>query len=229
MAEITSLPVSLATALAVAALAWVSPASADPITILESSTPISTAGFNALGLGAASLGSAAPYTYGQDTVSFVGVASNEGVVRGSSPGAYAAPVTDAAGDLFGGKYLSTGNTGYINIGFATPRQALSLLWGSVDMSNQITFLDGTTIVAVITGADIDANATGSQGVGGSDYVLLDSSVKFNDIEISSGVTSFELAEIRTDRSDIPVHEPASLAVFGAGLLGFAGLRRRRAF
>ena len=202
-----------------------SQATADPLTIFESASPFGTGGFKPLRLGGAPLGSGSAYAYKNDTVSFSDLAGNDGVVRGSSPGAYAAPVIDAAGDLFGGKYFSTGNTGDINIVFATPQQSLSLLWGSIDASNEITFLNGNQVVGVVDGAEIDPAASGLQGVGGSAYVLIDSAISFDDIEISSGVPSFELAELRSSSAEIPVHEPSSIALFGGFLLGFVGVRR----
>ena len=204
-----------------------SAASAEPLSITESTAPLSTAGFARLGLATAPLGSTTPYSFRNYQLSFDGIGNNEGVVRGSSLGNYAPPVTDPAGDSFAGKYLSVANTGYINIALAKPERALSLLWGSVDASNEITFLNGSKVVGVVDGADIDADPDGSQGAGGSLYVLIQSAVKFNDIEISSGVPSFEIAELATFPREVPVHEPASITLLGAGLLGMAGLRRTK--
>jgi hypothetical protein len=127
--------------------------------------------------------------------------------------------------MFGGKYLSTGSSGFINIGFATPQQSLSLLWGSMDPGNEITLLNGNQVVGFLDGADIDPAANGSQGAGGSAYVLIESAVRFDDIEFSSIAPSFEIAELKTSSVEIPVNEPASLALFASFLFGLAGLRR----
>ena len=202
-------------------------AAADPLTIFESATPYDSSGLQPLRLGGAALGSGASYTYKNDSVSFSDIAENDGVVRGSSLGVYSAPVIDAAGDPFRGKYLSTGNTGMINIAFATPQQSLSLLWGSVDAGNEITFLNGNQVVAVVDGTDIDTASSDVTGLDGSAYVLIDSSVKFTDIQVGSLTPSFELAEIRSDAAEIPVHEPSSFVLFGGFLLGFVGFKQRK--
>jgi hypothetical protein len=198
-------------------------AMADPLTVYESTTPFGAPSFQPLHLNGAPLGSSGTYSFHDDTVSFAGVESNDGIVKGSSPGVYTAPVIDSAGDTFRGKYFSTGNTGFINIAFAKPQQALSLLWGSIDPSNEITFLSNNQVVATLTGAEIDQEASGA----GSLYVLINSALTFNDIEFSSGVPSFELAKLKASSGEIPVHEPTSLALFGSGLLGFVGFRRLR--
>lgn len=212
--------------LTLAAFAAAPAALADPITIEASTTPFAVTGFTTLNLANAALGSGASFTVGQATVSFDGLADDQGVVKGSAPGEYAAPVTDAAGDTFARKYLSTGDAGFIDMTFAHEKTALALLWGSIDLSNQIEFFNGTRDVGLITGADIDGTAQGFQGVGGSDYVMLTSTARFNNIRLSSGAYSFEFAELGSAADPTDVHEPASFAILGAGLLGLASLRRR---
>ena len=229
MTGFSSMPAVFALGAGLAAgLPWAH-AAADPLTIFESATPFPTSGLRPLRLGGAALGGATPYTYKNDSVSFSDISGDDGVVRGSSQGIYSAPIIDAAGDAFNGKYFSSGNTGTINIAFATLQQSLSLLWGSVDAGNEIMFLNGGQVVAVVDGNEIDSAANAFQGLDGSAYVLIDSSIKFNDIEISSATPSFELAELRSGSAEIPVREPSSLVLLGGCLLGFIGVRSRQQF
>jgi hypothetical protein len=145
------------------------------------------------------------------------------VVQGSSSGQYAAPFT--ADGAYTGNYFSTG-TGSITITFATDQLAMALLWGSVDSYNQVQLFEGSTLVGSVAGSDIEANANGSQGYGGSFYTLINSTVAFDEVVLSSTSPSFEFAQFEADVSNDYVPEPASLAVFGVGLLGLAALRRR---
>lgn len=185
------------------------------------------------------------------TVTFTGVASNEGVVQGNQSPVAAIPVAGVTGgmpeyltDGFGsslttsaaasGNYLSTG-LGTITITFATPETSLALLWGSIDASNSLTLNDGPMGAAdTITGTQIQAAAAGFvsngfQGPGGSAYVVIDSAPgsSFTTVTLTSGVVSFESAGIAASSSPFTTTpEPSSLALVGAGLGAMALVRRR---
>lgn len=214
------------------ALAATSPAGAVVI-INTNLTSLPTAqGFTAVDLTNVPLGSASSFTLlqgtpDQRTVSFSGVAGGQGVVQGSASGQYAQPIVDASNTRFSGKYFSTGNTGYISIRFATAQRAFALLWGSVDSSNLLTLLANGVSVGTVRGSDISSNANGSQSFGGSFYTLLNSDVSFDEVRLSSGVTSFESASYVFNPNNFYIPEPASLALLAAGLGAMATARRRR--
>jgi hypothetical protein len=180
------------------------------------------------------------------TVSFVGVASDQGVVKGALGGRYAIPVAGVSGGqpeyltgAFGsapttiagdsGNYFSTG-TGKIVIGFTTPQTWLALLWGSIDTGNSLTFDD--TANTVVTGLEVQTATTGFvsngyQGPGGSAYVLIKTDTPFTSVTATSDVVSFEFGGVAGSNSGFTtVPEPGSFwCLFGIGA-GIVAMRRR---
>lgn len=181
------------------------------------------------------------------SVSFSGVASDQGVVQGNHPFPFsffhAVPVAGAIGPTpqyltgdFGspfttniaesGNYFSTGLFGTITIIFDTPQQAVALLWGSIDATNTLTFNDsGST---VFTGAQIQSATpgfvfNGFQGVGGSAWVLITTDTPFTTITASTGDISFEFAAVIAS----PVPEPSSFYLLSSVLCVGALMLLRR--
>jgi hypothetical protein len=157
-----------------------------------------------------------------------------GIVQGTTPNYNAAPVTDDAGDTYTAPYFSTG-LGSITLTFATAQSYLGFLWGSIGSGDQLQFYNGSTLVSTVTGTMAQAAAPGyngmggAQGVGGSQYTLIDlTGGTFTSVVLTEqgGTPSFEAAGFQYAASNVYVPEPASIGVFGAGLLGLALMRRR---
>jgi hypothetical protein len=194
-------------------------------------------------------GGANPYA-----ITFNGVGSDEGVVQNSVAGEYAVPVAGGSTGNpeyltagFGstltsnidnsGNYLSTG-TGTITLTFTTTQHWLELLWGSIDTGNSLTVDDGsgtggtnftetgTALQQIVEGF----TTNGSQGVGGSAYVVINSPNGFTTVTFTSSTVSFEFAGVATATNGFYfAPEPSSMILVACGFgIWLAGVRSRRA-
>ncbi len=98
-----------------------------------------------------------------------------------------------------------------------------LWWGSVDTYNTLTFLYNGSVVETITGAAIPTSHYGVQTDPTANlYVNFLDLPLFNSFTMTSSNYAFEADNIAVGK----VPEPTTLLLFGLGLLGLAGLRRR---
>lgn len=155
---------------------------------------------------------------------------NGHVVSGSVASYYAAPYGQGAYDNtfylsvpYG--YYQDGPAPTVTVtGFGTANY-LGLWWGSMDAYNTFAFYLDDALVLTFTGADVitQGAAFGDQLASGSNhYVNFRDLPNFNKVTFSSSQFAFEADNIAIG----VVPEPATMLLFGLGLLGLAGVRRK---
>jgi hypothetical protein len=162
-------------------------------------------------------GSTAPsgsFLNGGASFSGSGVVMNNG--GQSSLGLYATPFGDST------NYLAVLGGGSEEIAFSALKSSFGLYWGSVDTYNSLTFYNGNTAVATISGADVAPPMTANGGqtdYASNGYVLISALPQFDRVVAASSSNSFEFDNVVAGGASA-VPEPSTWAML---LLGFAGL------
>lgn len=114
--------------------------------------------------------------------------------------------------------------------------SLSFLWGSVDSYNTLEVLGlGGNVMDSINGNALASPANGDQGALATNRRLLltfntAAASDFSALRFISAGRAFEVDNFAgsfTERSLVPVPEPATYALMSAGLIGLLGVARRR--
>jgi len=150
------------------------------------------------------------------------------VVSGSLSGLYAAP--ESSDDT---PYLSVPGPDGTSSGSITVKlksgtnNYFGLYWGSIDTYNSITFFKGITQLLSFTGETVAQNyANGNQTAPPSNtYVNFYGLDAFDSFKLASTSRAFEVDNVAVGTAPVP--EPATMLLFGTGLVGLAGFRRKK--
>ena len=156
------------------------------------------------------------------------------IVSGSLSGKYAAPYNSLympAKDST--NYMSADPLGSYATTFATTYTYFGLFWGSVDSYNTLSFYNGNDLVHSFKGTDITnpgqyGVSYGNQSAPSTNlYVNFYDLSEFDRIVMTSSGYSFESDNLAVGNPILPNPEPATMLLLGFGLIGLAGIGRKK--
>lgn len=152
-------------------------------------------------------------------------------VTGFSSGVYAAPATAKDfNHIDSTQYLTIGGGKTTTIKFSASENYLGLFWGSMDSYNTLELWSTITnsLVLSLTGSDVTGGtaANGAQYSSPTNrYVNIYTTDLFDKIVMKSRSNAFEIDNLAVGTSPVP--EPATMLLFGTGLIGLASAIRRK--
>lgn len=147
------------------------------------------------------------------------------VVNFSAPGGTAAPAGDAT-NYYTVAYPLQSGVGTFTADAGASYNYFGLYWGSIDGYNSLKFYSGGSLIASISGTQVIAAGTalGNQTAPGSNrYVNFLFDTTFDRVDFWTTNFAFET----DNHAFATVPEPATLGLFGLGLLGASLVRRRK--
>jgi hypothetical protein len=151
-------------------------------------------------------------------------------VAGSVANLYRSPYENPDNSMpaaYVGQTFSSVRSGSVGYNFKGGASDLSILWGSPDTYNTLSFYDGLNGGGTLLGSFTGSSLAAALGIG-HDYVTFSSPVAFLSVVLGSGAPAFEYAALSVGGPGglSPVPLPPALLLFGSGLLGLMFLRNR---
>jgi hypothetical protein len=165
-----------------------------------------------------------------------------GSVNGTTSGLLNGGINDIAAPPAVGNVSSTGQdtsdylavepTDNVTLNFANQVSSFGLDWGSIDAGNTVSFYNGSTLVATVTGTNVaNAAANGDQiSLSNNPYVnfVAANGVTFNKAVLSTANPAFEIDNISYKAASVATPESSSLlGLLAVGVVGAASVLKSK--